>query len=327
MDREETLAVVQQNRLIHGLPGDTTLLSSDETGAHQRRAEEKRIKLLETVRFLARFLEPGEKIAFVTTACSPFGARERRAHAVSFLLRVKRCILVFTDRRIFHVLTTPKYEYRASIAQIFYADCRSLHVDGTSLWVEYRTGKKEEFRCIPKEDGAIIGRVDMGASGSGGVSDCPERNHLCPRCTRILEPDTIVCSGCGLEFKSRRKAMRYAWLLPGRSYFYLGRWDTAIGYVLAELLFFSLTIMTLYVAVTEAPGLMLGVIMYALMLAYGRVCAVYGANHFAAEFIPVDMESLVTDEDRGPRESLPLPGDRQEKTAGQVLSVRHAGES
>jgi hypothetical protein len=224
-------------------------------------------------------------------------------------------------------LTTPKYEYRASIAQIFYADCRSLRVDGTSLWIEYQTGKKEEFRCIPKEDGAIIGRVDMGASGFGGVSDCPERSHLCPRCTHVLEPGTIVCPGCGLEFKSRAKAMRYAWLLPGRSYVYLRRWDTAIGYILAELLFFSLTIVTLYVAVTEAPGLMLGVIMYALLFAYGRVCAVYGASHFAAEFIPVDMESLLAGEDLGPGESLPSPGDEQEKTAEQVLSVRHAGES
>jgi hypothetical protein len=282
---------------ILGLPVDTTLLVSDEKGTGTKTLSEKRTQLLEKARVLVRFLEPHEKIVFITTGCSPFGERERRAHTGSFLLHVKRSLFAFTDRRILHILTTPGYEYRGSIAQLRYADCRRLYVEGTSLFAEYHTDRTEQIRCIPKRDIGAIERIASAACEPSVPSDFPERNHLCPNCTHVLRPNTITCPGCGLEFKDKATALRYALLYPGGGYFYLRRWDTAIGHVFCECVFLFLAVTSLYVVFTGHPGFLAGFLIYVLMLAGLRRSAVYGAEHFVAEFIPVDLKSLLAEKD------------------------------
>lgn len=318
---------IRNDHPVSGLPVDTALLFSDEKHTGNEKTAKKRAKLLAKASFLTAFLDPDEKVVFVTTGCSPFGKRELRAHAVSFVMTAKRSLLVFTDKRIFHILTTPKYEYRGSIAQMFYADCRRLYVKGTTLFVEYRTGKKEQFRCIPKGDGAVIGRITEGVPEAAVPSDVPERNHLCPSCTHVLRPDTVTCPGCGLEFKSKAKALRYAILLPGGGYFYLRRWDTAIGHVVVELFFGFMAVMDFRLVVLGHLWLLLAFIMYVGLLVYLRRCAVYGAEHMVAEFIPVDRKSLLAGRN-GPVEQPPVcrPTDRRQ-TVEEILSAGRKRES
>jgi hypothetical protein len=310
---------VEAGRSVFGLPVDSTLLVSDEKGTGTKSINKKRRELLEKARFLVRFLEPYEKIVFITTGCSPFGKRERRAHAGSFLLNVKRSLFVFTDRRILHILTTPKYEYRGSIAEIRYADCRRLYVEGTAFFAEYHTGRIEQFCCIPKRDVGAVGQIISAACEPSGPSDFPERNHLCPNCTHVLRPNTVTCPGCGLEFKDKAKALRYALLYPGGGYFYLRRWDTAIGHVFCECIFLLLAVTSLYVVSSGNPAFLAAFLVYVLMLAGLRRCAVYGAEHFVAEFIPVDLKSLLAEQDASPER-------KREPTIEEVLSVGGQGK-
>ena len=143
MNREETLEAAPPHRPISGLPINTDLLFADSQGNYSPRIEKKRTKLLRKLGFIAPFLDPGETIVFVTTGCSPFSNLEQITIGYALLPAIKRALFVFTDRRIFHVPTTAKYDYRGSIAQILYHDCEKLYVKGSSLRAEYRTGKKE----------------------------------------------------------------------------------------------------------------------------------------------------------------------------------------
>ena len=319
MHEDSHPGVIEADGSISGLPVDTMLLISDGKRTGAKTISKKRRQLLENARCLVRFLEPHEKIVFITTGCSPFGKRERRAHAGIFLLNVKRSLFVFTDRRILHILTTPKYEYRGSLAQIRYADCRRLYVEGTALFAEYHTGRTEQFCCIPKRDVGAIEQIVSATCESALPSTFPERNHLCPSCTHVLRPDTVTCPGCGLEFKDRSKAIRYALLYPGGGYFYLRRWDTAIANVLCECISLFVAVTSLYVALSGHPGFLAAFLLYVLMLAGLRRSAVYGAEHFVAEFIPVDLKSLLAEQDASPER-------KQEPTVEAVLSAGGRGK-
>jgi len=53
--------------------------------------------------------------------------------------------LIFTNKRIFHILTKQDYSYRNSIAQLWYNDCKSIFTKGRNLVIEYKNGSREKF--------------------------------------------------------------------------------------------------------------------------------------------------------------------------------------
>ena len=154
-ERAESTATAT-DRVILGLPVDTGVLFADKKGVYKPRIEKARMKLLQNLGFLGRFLDADEKIFFVTTGCSPFTAMEQMTIGAAWLMAVKRSLFVFTNKRLFHIPTATNGKYRGSLAQILYQDCRRLHVKGSTLVAEYLTGKKEKFCNIPWGDRAIV---------------------------------------------------------------------------------------------------------------------------------------------------------------------------
>ena len=222
MQVEQKVEATPTERPIFGLPVDTRILFSNHKGVYQPGIEKNKTKLLRKLGFLANFLDADEKIVFVTTGCSPYSTFEQLTMGAVWVTLLKRSLFVFTNKRLLHIPTTWQLDYRGSIAQILYQDCKRLQVSGSGLVAEYHTGKKDRFASVPRPDRKIIKHFQFATGESDRRSENPRRNHLCPSCTQVLPARAVTCPSCGLEFKSRAKALTRSVLVPGGGYFYTG---------------------------------------------------------------------------------------------------------
>ncbi len=318
---EETEAA-ETARPIFGLRVDPSILFSDKNGVHKPRLEQKRTKLLQKLGFLGKFLDADETIVLVTTGCSPFTALEQMTIGAAWLVAIKRALFVFTNKRLFHVPTTTKFEYRGVIAQILYQDCKRLHVKGSMLVAEYHSGKKERFHGIPSGDRAMIRRLQFETGASDLPSDPPQRNHLCPGCTQLLPAGAVACPGCGLEFKSRAQALKYSVLLPGGGYFYTNHPVMGVLDALFESYFLIGTLAALVVGLVTDTQALSTAVLFAALLVLEKLITIYHSNSFLAEFIPADLKAVLAERNVAV-ELLPAPEAPERKPRiEEVLSVR-----
>ncbi len=322
MHREETPRVVPSQRPIFRLPVNTDFLFLDKKGDYSPRIEKKRTKLLQKLGFLAGFLEEGETVVFVTTGCSPFSTVEQLTIGHLWIMAIKRALFVFTNRRILHIPTTGQYEYRGSIAQILYQDCRRLYVKGSALRAEYLTGKTESFLGIPGPDRATIQRLNIAAPEPAEPSDRPERNHLCPSCAQVLAPETTACPACGHAFKTAAAALKYSLLLPGGGYFYARRWVLGVLDAIGETYLLLITLVALVGAALGNPQAAPVLVMFGLLLAIEKAITIYHAKKFIAEFIPRDPNAVQPPR-RAPSDPYAASSTPERtQTLEQLLSVR-----
>jgi len=150
LEMKQNICPQAETQQIQGLPVDTAVLFSDHKGRYKKRLEKQQRKRLGKLGFLSPFLEPGEKILFITSGCSPFSAIEQLLTG-AWIYLLKRCLFVFTDRRVFHIPTKSNFAYRKSIAQILYADCSSLQIKRSALSAGYKNGNLEKSRQSPAQ--------------------------------------------------------------------------------------------------------------------------------------------------------------------------------
>jgi len=294
MHATETAASAATDRPICGLPVDANVLFSDKNGVRKKSIQNKKLKLLQKLSFLRKFLAADERIVFVTTGCSPFSTVEQMTIGHAWVYLIKRALFVFTNKRILHVPTTMSYEYRGSLAQILYQDCRMQFVKGSAFFVEYHSGRKERFYGIPRADRAMIRRLNIEAGEFGPRSARPERNYLCPQCGCVLTPEQYTCSSCNLEFKNKAEALKYSLLAPGGGYFYTRHWGLGILDAIAESYLLILTAVAFLAAALGDPEALPAVVMFGVILAFEKLITVYHSNHFLAEFIPKNLKLLQT---------------------------------
>jgi hypothetical protein len=323
MHVEQKVEATPADRPIFGLPVDTTILFSNHKGVYKPGVEKAKTKLLRKLAFLGRFLEADEKIAFVATGCSPYTTLEQMTIGAVWLVLIKRALFVFTDKRLLLIPTTRNLDYRGSISQILYQDCKRLHVKGSALVAEYHDDRKEKFFGIPGNDRAIIKRFNFVTSESDRRSENPQRSHLCPNCTQVLPTGTMACPACGLEFKSKAKALKRSVLIPGGGYFYTNHPFLGIGDALAESYLLLLTVATIGAGLLGDSEAMSVFPVVLAILALEKLITIYHSNSFLAEFIPVDLKALLREgtvpvaEPAAPQ-TIPDPKARPE----DVLSVR-----
>jgi hypothetical protein len=206
---------------VFGLPVDKEIMFSNHKEKYKPRVEKRQRKLITKISFLRPFLEPDENILLVTTGHSPPTVLEKIGIGWVFLY-LKRSLLVFTDRRIFHVLTTSSYKYRNSIAHIPYSFCDSLRMKGASLLVNYKGGGgTEKFISLSGREKKKIRELLKMIAFEGTGTGLSRRTHLCPQCAAALYDSMSTCRSCELSFKTRTAATLLAILLPGGGYFYL----------------------------------------------------------------------------------------------------------
>jgi hypothetical protein len=312
-------------RPIFGLPVDTGILFSNHKGVYQPGIEKNKTKLLRKLGFLASFLDADEKIVFVTTGCSPFTSLEQLTMGAGLTVMLKRALFVFTNKRLFHIPTAWQLDYRGSIAQILYQDCKRLQVSGSGLVAEYHTGKKDRFANVPRRDRAIIKHFQFATGASDQRSENPRRNHLCPSCTQVLPSRAVTCPSCGLEFKSRAKALTRSILLPGGGYFYTGHPFLGACDALGEAWLVILNLVSLANGLLGSAEAMAVFPVFLALLVGEKIGTVYHSNSFLAEFIPADLKALLrgrpvqrVQPELPPIPAPPLPRRRPE----DVLSLR-----
>lgn len=269
------------------LPFDAETLFSDYRGTHKPRIEKRQRKLLGKVGFLTPFLEEGERVLTITTAVSPTSFLEQWTTGFIFVY-LRRCLLVFTDRRIFHVPTTSGFEYRESVAQIRYGDVQSIAQKGSRLKVAYKSGDKDLFLYVKGSERKKIRSLLDSADLAAEPTTVGKRVHLCPKCTAQLEADRFDCPGCGKTFKDRGRARNLSIWLPGGGYFYTGHPFLGISDAVIELLFLLIIVVSLIPNSINPNGDVATAAFFAVFLVIEKAITVYHANHFVKEYLPVD---------------------------------------
>lgn len=276
---------VQRTDSLGELSIDSATMFADHNGVHKPRIEKKQRKLAEKVTFLKDFLEDGEQLLAITTAVSPTSFFEQMTTGFVFVY-IKRCILVFTDRRVFHIPTTTGYDYRESVAEIRYGDLESIAQKGSRLKVAYKTGTKDLFLYVRGSERKKIRALLQDGNRLASPGATGNRTHLCPKCTHVLEVDRFDCPGCGKEFKSRTKARNLSLWLPGGGYFYTGHPFLGVMDAMIELLFLVIVAASLIGGEWSVAGF------FGLLLALEKALTVYHANHFVKEYLPVEGATI-----------------------------------
>jgi hypothetical protein len=324
MNAGTMVEATQAHEVRMGLPIDPAMLFADKKGMPSARVEKRRMKQLQKLGFLGKFLDTDERIIMVTTACSPFTAFEQLTMG-AVVVYLKRALLVFTNKRLFHIPSTPSLQYRGSIAQVLYQDCKCLRVKGSALRIEYHRGRKERFLYISRSDRAIIKQFQLQAAAGEQPSARPQRNHLCPHCTHLLPPDTFVCPSCGLEFKNKSKSLLYSVLLPGGGYFYTGHHCMGLLDAIGETYLTVLFAGSLVIGLAGNPEALSVAIGVGVVLAIEKLFTVSHSRGFVNEFIPKKLKVILSGQPAKVQPSMPSPAPvtpQSPRGLEDILSVR-----
>jgi hypothetical protein len=234
---------------IFGLPVDRETLFSNHKKIYKKRIENRQRKLIVKLPFLKPFLKKGEKILLVSTGYSPI-----------------------------NVPATPNYQFKDTIAQIYYDGCRSISMKGGTLVVEYaKFGQMEKFKAIAFSERKKIKALLKAKPISGTKTRLGERFHLCPRCTHPLSTGKYVCESCQLKFKNKIIAYIIAILFPGGGY---------LLNAIVEIFLLAYIAVTLQDVLNKVEDSMKYLaVMGAVYLAVKTISVIH-STHFIEEFIP-----------------------------------------
>ena len=271
------------------LPIERDIIFTNHKNVYKKGIEKRQKGLLNEILFLKNFMEEDETVYLVTTACSPTSMWEQLLTGWIYVY-LKRALLIFTNKRIFHIPTNQDYSYRNSIAQLWYADCKSILIKGRNLIIEYKNGSKDKFLYLSGKEKKKIKTMLSSISFEGHPSKNQRRVHLCPRCRHELEQDKYVCSNCNLQFKDKDEGRRISIIYPGGGYFYtrhpwLGASDAVVEILLLVFMIISLID---YLRGIQDSGFEF--IWFAILLIIEKLISVYHSNHFIKEYIPKEKK-------------------------------------
>lgn len=274
------------------LPIDATLLFSDHKNRYDLHLEKRQTRLLRALGFLKPFLLPEERILFVTVAYSPAPLLEQLLTGwLYFCLR--RCLLVFTNKSIWHIPIQLDRSPRQVVAQIRYPDCQNIFIKGKNLVVHYHQGESEEFVVTAKKQ--KIESILSAVPWQGISRSTPRRIHLCPRCGEELLPEALTCAHCRLGFKNKTTARQIAVFCPGGAFFYSRHLWIGLGAAMVELALLTLAGMSL-TEVLHGSTPSLATLFFAVGAFLGvKAVSVYLAARLVDEPIPVPRKLAAKD--------------------------------
>lgn len=241
---------------------------------------------------LKQLLKPGEEILLAVRGCSPMSFLEQITTG-AFIVYLRRCVLVFTNKRILHFPSTIRFSPRKSVAQVIYGDIEGFKLSGflsRVFTVKYKSGKKENFHYLTPREMKKLKTLLPSLVQGGQPSEVRERHHLCPRCQTPLQRDRFSCPHCHLRFKDRQEATRWSLLYPGGGYFYTRHPFLGIGDAIGEAALFIILIAALVDIFTGTPDpggwVILAVI--GVTLFFEKAITVYHARHYVDEYIPLE---------------------------------------
>jgi hypothetical protein len=290
------IGVMQQK--IFGLPVDRDIIFSNHKDIYKKRVEKRQRDFIIRLPFLKPFLKSDEKILLVTTGHSPPTLFEKMGFGWLFIY-LKRSLLVFTDRRIFHIPTTPIYRYRHSIAQIPYGACQSISMKGRSLVITYPSSSAtDKFFSLAGREKKKIREILKKVPIAEGGTNTAGKSHLCPQCTGLLSASQASCQHCQLSFKSATVATLLSIFLPGGGYFYIRQFFLGAMATIVEvslLIAIASSLSDVMNGLSSSMPLLVGT---SLLFILEKFAAVVHARVFVREFVPnqkdIDFQRLNT---------------------------------
>ncbi|MGH7824957.1 MAG: PH domain-containing protein [Candidatus Binatia bacterium] len=242
---------------------------------------------------LKQFLKPDEEILLAVRASSPMSLFEQLTTGW-IIYYLKRCVLVFTNKRILHFPTKTNFAPKSSVAQILYGDIAEAKASGffgRVLKLKYKTGKTESFNYVQSSEFQKLKAILPSLPKGGQPSEVSERHHLCPRCGTRLLKGKFNCPNCQMKFKDGERAMKLSLLYPGGGYFYTGHPFLGVGDALAEGILLLLVVGGLVdVLMREGgPEAWASVILFGVALTIEKAQTIYHAKHYVNEYIPLDQ--------------------------------------
>lgn len=246
--------------------------------------------------FLKKILDPGEEIFLAVKATSPMAVLEQ--FTIGWIIvYLKRCILIFTSKRILHFPTRANYSPKLSVSQIRHGDIEKIKLSGflgRALIIEYKSGKKEKFYYISSKEFKKLKTLIPNLATGAYPSEVMERHPLCPKCVTPLQKNVFSCPHCHLEFKNLKQAIKLSLLFPGGGYFYTDHPIMGLGDAIVETILLIALISTFIsaFAVHELPVALAAVIPIAFVLTLEKMITIYDTKHFINEYIPVDKNAV-----------------------------------
>ena len=283
----ENLQNEPDSQFLFGLAIEHEIIFSNHKNVFKPGIKKRQTALAKKITFLEKFLQEDEKIFCVTTGCSPMTLLEQLLMGYR-IIYLKRCLLIFTNKRILHIPTKTNYSYRNSVSQILYTDCQSIQLKGRTLVVNYAGKSKEKFYYIGGSENKKIKAFLKTVSFDNPQNTALQtRTHLCPRCTGQLINNEYICQGCGLEFKNKSEGFRISVIFPGGGYFYTGHILLGIADALVETLLTIGVILSFIDALKGVEDALLSTIILAIILALEKAITVHDSNKFLDEYIPL----------------------------------------
>ena len=257
----------------------------------------RQLKVLRDVApLLKQVLKPDEEIWLAVRAASPMSWFEQLTTGW-IIYYLKRCVLVFTNKRILHVPTTLNFKPKSSVAQVLYGDLPEAEATafmGRVLKLTYKTGKKESFSYIESPEFKKLKTLLPTLPKEAQHSEVSERHHLCPRCQARLARGKFMCPSCQLQFKDGERAIRLSVLYPGGGYFYTGHPVLGLGDAVTEGVLLILFVGAFIDALTgeKGPEAWVLVAILGAALFIEKAQTIYHAKHYVNEYIPVDRNFM-----------------------------------
>jgi hypothetical protein len=263
---------------------------------HEGMANRQLKVLRDLVPTLKQVLKPDEEILLAVKATSPMSLFEQLVTGW-IIYYLKRCVLVFTNKRILHFPTKINFRSKASIAQILYGDIAEVKASGLfgrALKLKYRTGNKEAFNYVEAREFKKLKALLPTLPEEGPPSEVGERHHLCPRCQSRLLTGKFTCPSCRLQFKDGERAIKLSILYPGGGYFYTRHPFLGVGDAIVEGLLLIFVIVGLMDALSGegGPDAWTSVVILGVALIIEKAQTIYHAKHYANEYIP-EEENVV----------------------------------
>jgi hypothetical protein len=265
------------------------IIFSNYRGIYKKRVEKRQRSLLVKIPFVNSFLEKDELITLITSGYAPLTRLER------FLLRYltvfqRRALFVFTDRRMLYIPTTFTYGYRHCLAEIRYANCKSIQVIGRSLTFFFHDGESVKFPYIGWKERRKL-RSLLGSAPGAKPTGSQNMTYLCARCGAAIPDNHASCPKCRLRFRTPAKAGRMALLIPGGGYFYMHNTLYGVAAAILESLLAVLLILSALDLYRGFKGSILAVALLGLTLAGIKTVSVFHSQDLVKGCFPV-MERL-----------------------------------
>lgn len=277
---------------LYGLRVAPSICYSDERGRMSTEIREDQVKQIQRVVPLIRnLLEPEETIFFTTTGSPGFGLADFMTPLFALFL-MKRCIYVFTDRRVLQIPLGLTGRVRRSVSSLRYADISAFRFDGgytfgtiinLGIRCVTRHGDHEQIARLPYDSLTKLMPLMPRLAGSGTPSPAGQRVHLCPTCGEPLRRNIFVCATCGTQFRSPNLAGILAAILPGGGYFFCRYALMGLAAAFVEL---SLVLSAFGAVFEVVPERALTISL--LILGLQKLAGITHARQLANEFVPIE---------------------------------------